>query len=122
MRVATGLVLALGLSLVACVEQQEFAPCRFTACQYEQCSQAATEEGAGDIATVAYTCIVDHPHCLDGICMLWQGSGTFCTGPCVDDTDCPAGASCLPYLDGSYCVPPPELLPPAPTDYGACRL
>ncbi len=46
--------------------------------------------------------------CAGGLCIPFQ-SGLKCTGPCVNDSECPQGWSCSPWLSASMpsiCAPP----------------
>lgn len=72
----------------ACLPDEEYASCEFPAEQEQLCETTTSEEAANN-------CLVkDHPQCPDGYCISYRNSAPFCSGECVDDSDCPSGGSC----------------------------
>lgn len=54
--------------------------------------------------------------CETGVCMVYQGSKSFCSETCVTDDDCEGGAACRPLigdsdLDSTACDPLPNGAP-----------
>lgn len=112
------LLSCLIVGVTSCETDETFPTCVMDPCLYEQCSEQAEDVGS---AVTAYSCKVLHPQCDDGICLVWQGSGPFCTMSCQSDADCPEGATCLELLkDDAYCVPPESDRPGDPPDPGDC--
>lgn len=65
----------------------------------------------GDSLTNQNCAVSSHPHCPVGVCLSWQGTESYCTEECVDNTDCSEESQCLTYstsLSGTedirYCV------------------
>ena len=83
-------------------ETDLYAPCDLdpnsASQQTRVCAQDDTE----------YSCVVsNYLQCETRSCARFEGSATFCTLPCVNDSDCAPGGSCIEFViqsGQSYCV------------------
>jgi hypothetical protein len=106
-------ILVFSCLFVGCEGQfEEFIPCGLDPKVPElgQCESKGDEEGS-DSLTSQNCAISEHPHCPVGVCLAWQGTESYCTTECKDDTDCPEDSSCQLYSTSgaspeavSYCV------------------
>ncbi len=127
MRTVSAVVFASVFVLAACAETEDYGSCPFDPCLYEQCSAEAGALAEG--TSIRFSCAVQHPQCDAGWCLIFEGSGSFCTQECDHDLGadaCPGDAECKEYLGASdgrpavyYCVPP-ESSRPQPVDPGVC--
>ena len=89
---------------------EEFIPCSLDP-KVQELGQCEFKEGEVAEDLTSQNCaIAQHPHCIVGVCLAWQGQESYCSTECKDNTDCPEGSSCQLYTSSSetgvvqYCV------------------
>ena len=106
-RITAGLVpllLASLLALSGCFSEEDYSGCPFTPSQQKACTAQAGDNVEG------INCVIsEHPECVDGICIMYQGAEPFCSNRCVDDKDCAEGGVCVQFtmdcgISGTDCA------------------
>ncbi len=79
------------------------------------CSQSAedTDAGAGSTSKSHPSCAVkEYAACETRVCLVYQGSSSYCSETCETDDDCEGSARCRSLTGGTDCVPKAMQVPP----------
>jgi hypothetical protein len=81
--------------LAGCPEDPMFDDCYFDLAIEQMCSTATK------LSCTKFSCVVEeHPQCVEGICLSFEGSTPRCTHSCDPDSDdCPKGSTCREYAE-----------------------
>jgi hypothetical protein len=88
--IITGLV----LSATGCLSDDAYLECKLSPSMVTAC-------GAGETDNGGVNCVItEHPQCVDGICISYQGNDAFCSLACLTSDDCPEGGVCIEFAKG----------------------